>query len=49
MAKRKCPFFSARKGGRWLKYSCSSPGPCPDTGCQANPCFKEADSDGDPE
>jgi len=49
MAKKKCPLFSARKDGRWLKYSCCSEGPCPDTSCQANPRFQEEDPDGDPE
>jgi len=49
MAKKKCPHFSARKDGRWMQYSCRSTAPCPDTACQANPCFEEADPDGDPE
>ncbi len=46
MATKTCPHFSTRKEGRWQKYSCRSPGPCPDTACPANPCYQEPDPDG---
>jgi len=47
MTKNKCPHFSARKDGRWLKYTCTSPDPCPTLSCPANQHYEEPDPDGD--
>jgi len=47
MAKKKCPFFSARKDGRWMKYTCTSQDSCPTLSCQANQHYEEPDPDGD--
>jgi predicted P-loop ATPase len=45
MAKKtqKCPYFSRRKTGKWIRLSCSIPEgmPCPNPRCQANPDFQE--------
>ncbi len=46
MAKKPCPHFSARRDGRWHTVCCSSPKPCHEAGCEANPHFKEPDPDG---
>ncbi|HRU80876.1 MAG TPA: hypothetical protein P5515_10280 [Methanolinea sp.] len=43
---KKCPHFSAGKDGRWLTLGCTSPDPCPDHACPANPCYTEPDPDG---
>jgi len=42
----KCPFLSRRKDRRWIKLSCTLPGPCPNTRCQANPGYQEPVPDG---
>mgnify|MGYP006972340474 CR=1 FL=1 len=49
MAKKKCPSLSSRKDGKWLKLVCSSPDPCFNLACQANPSYQEPDTDGEDE
>lgn len=46
MATKKCPHLATGKDGRWLKFFCHSPAPCPENGCPANPCYQEPDPDG---
>jgi len=47
--KKKCPYFSAQKKGKWTKMVCTLPAGklCPDPRCQANPDFQEPDQDDD--
>lgn len=40
---RKCPHFSQRKAGKWVKMVCTLPEGeiCPDPRCLANPDYQE--------
>jgi len=45
--KKKCPYFSARRNGKWTTMVCTLPDgqPCPNPPCQANPEYQEPDQD----
>lgn len=47
--KKKCPYFSVQKKGKWTKMVCTLPAGkrCPDPRCQANPDYQEPDQDDD--